>query len=50
MSESVGISYQDRWNPHLHPSGAGTMYRCPREDITRERVNSIIEMTKDLFT
>jgi hypothetical protein len=50
MSDTIGISPCERWTPVMHPSGAGTTNWHIRDDITQEKLESIIENVKDLFT
>jgi len=50
MSECGGISVCERYNPLLHPSGAGSGCWYASDDITPEKIDAIIETVQDLFT
>jgi len=50
MIESCGIAYPERWEPVLEPSNASLAGWYIHEDITHERLESVIDNVKDLFT
>lgn len=50
MIELCGVSYPERWEPVLQPSNAGLAGWHIQDDMTHERLESVIENVKDLFT
>jgi len=50
VRENFRISRHDIWTPVQHPSDAGNPHWHICNDITRENIESIIEIIEDLFT
>jgi hypothetical protein len=50
MNGILGISHYEWWTPVMYPSGASTTNWHISDDITQERLESIIRNIEDLFT
>ncbi|MFA5237284.1 MAG: hypothetical protein WC362_05450 [Methanoregula sp.] len=50
MSDIIGNSHYDWWTPVMHPSGTSTVNWHISDDITQEKLASIIRNVEDLFT